>query len=64
MSIRRTNNALAELKGKGMQVNDVSPAELGCMREKLTRVHATVAASVGMDLWTQTQAQLGKMRGK
>lgn len=55
--------ALAELKAKGMQVNELSPAEAARMRDKLTRVNASVAANVGMDLWNETQAALGKMRG-
>jgi TRAP-type transport system periplasmic protein len=56
--------AVVELKAKGMQVNEVSPAEVGRMREKLTRVNATIASNVGMDLWTETQTQLTKLRAK
>jgi TRAP-type transport system periplasmic protein len=56
--------AVAELKAKGMQVNEVSPAEVSRMREKLTRVNATIASNVGMDLWTETQTQLTKLRAK
>ncbi|ALV07432.1 TRAP transporter substrate-binding protein [Roseateles depolymerans] len=55
--------ALAALKAKGMQVNELSPAEAARMRDKLTRVNAGVAAQVGMDLWNETQAQLSKLRG-
>jgi hypothetical protein len=33
------------------------------MRDKLTRVNAGIAANVGMDLWTETQAALAKLRG-
>jgi TRAP-type transport system periplasmic protein len=54
--------ALGELKTKGMQVNEVSPTETGRMRTKLTRVNATIAANVGMDLWIETQAALEKLR--
>ncbi|MBB3193528.1 TRAP transporter substrate-binding protein [Roseateles terrae] len=54
--------ALAALKAKGMQVNELSPAEATRMRDKLTRVNAGVAAQVGMDLWNETQAQLTKLR--
>jgi tripartite ATP-independent transporter DctP family solute receptor len=54
--------ALAALKTKGMQVNELSPAEAARMRDKLTRVNAGVAAQVGMDLWNETQAQLTKLR--
>ena len=55
--------ALTDLKSKGMQINELSPAEAGRMRDKLTRVNASIAADVGMELWTETQAQLGKLRG-
>ncbi len=54
--------ALADLKGKGMQINEVSAAESARMRDKLTRVNAGIAANVGMDLWQSTQSQLAKMR--
>ncbi|SEL63371.1 tripartite ATP-independent transporter solute receptor, DctP family [Roseateles sp. YR242] len=55
--------ALTDLKAKGMQVNELSPAEAVRMRDKLTRVNAGVATQVGMDLWNEAQAQLGKLRG-
>jgi TRAP-type transport system periplasmic protein len=55
--------ALAELKAKGMAINELPPTEAARMRDKLTRVNASVGASVGMDLWNETQAELGKMRG-
>jgi tripartite ATP-independent transporter DctP family solute receptor len=54
--------ALDELKAKGMQINQLTPAETARMRDKLTRVNATIAANVGMDLWNETQAALGKLR--
>jgi tripartite ATP-independent transporter DctP family solute receptor len=56
--------ALADLKAKGMQINELTPAETARMRDKLTRVNASVATNVGMDLWNETQAALGKLRGK
>lgn len=55
--------AVAELKAKGMQINELSPAETTRMRDKLTRVNASIAANVGMDLWNETQGQLAKLRG-
>ena len=55
--------AVADLQSKGMQVNEVSPAEVNRMRDKLTRVNATIATNVGMDLWNETQAELKKLRG-
>ena len=56
--------ALADLKGKGMQVNELTPAEAARMRDRLTRVNAGIATSVGMDLWNETQAELGRIRAK
>jgi tripartite ATP-independent transporter DctP family solute receptor len=55
--------ALADLKAKGMQINELSPAESARMRDKLTRVNASIASNVGMDLWNETQAALAKQRG-
>ena len=55
--------AVADLKAKGMAVNEVSPQEVARMREKLTRVNAAIAANVGMDLWTETQNELARLRG-
>jgi TRAP-type transport system periplasmic protein len=55
--------ALAELRAKGMQINELSPTEANRMREKLTAVHASIADQVGRDLWAETQAALAKVRG-
>ena len=56
--------ALADLKAKGMQINELSPAESARMRDKLTRVNASIAANVGMDLWNETQGELAKIRAR
>ncbi len=56
--------ALADLKGKGMQINELPASEAARMRDKLTRVNASVGANVGMDLWNATNAELAKLRGK
>lgn len=56
--------ALADLKGKGMLVNEVTAAESTRMRDKLTHVNAGIAASVGMELWNETQAELATLRGR
>lgn len=55
--------ALADLKAKGMSINELTPAETARMRERLTRINASVATNVGMDLWNETQAALTKLRG-
>lgn len=57
------SRALAELKAKGMQVNELSAAEAARMRDKLAEVNAGIAANVGQDLWKDTQAALAKLRG-
>ncbi len=56
--------AVADLKAKGMQVNELSFGEAARMRNKLTRVYALIGADVGMDLWIETQNELIKIRGK
>ncbi|CAN5164684.1 TRAP transporter substrate-binding protein [soil metagenome] len=58
------SRALVELKAKGMQINELSAAETGRMRDRLTRINAGVAANVGMELWNDTQAELLKIRAK
>ena len=54
--------AVADLKAKGMQVNELPRSEADRMRNKLTRVYASIAADVGMDTWIETQNQLLKIR--
>ena len=54
--------SLADLKAKGMQVNELPPAETQRMRDKLAQVNAGIAANVGQDLWKEAQAELAKLR--
>lgn len=56
------DKALADLKGKGMQINQLSPAEANRMREKLAAVNSGIATNVGEDLWKETQAAVAKAR--
>ena len=56
------DRALAELKSKGMQINQLAPAEANRMREKLSAVNASIASHVGEDLWKETQAAVAKAR--
>lgn len=56
--------ALADLKAKGMQINELSPAEAARMREKLTAVNAGIAAEVGEGLWKEVQAAVAQVRGQ
>ena len=55
--------ALADLKAKGMQINELPASESARMRDKLTKVNGEIAANVGMDLWKEAQAELAKIRG-
>ncbi|MDP2678493.1 MAG: TRAP transporter substrate-binding protein [Rhodoferax sp.] len=54
--------AMADLKAKGMEINEMSPAESDRMRDKLTKVYAGIGADIGMELWNETQAELKKIR--
>jgi tripartite ATP-independent transporter DctP family solute receptor len=56
--------ALADLKGKGMQINELSAAEAARMREKLGAINTSIAANVGQGLWNETQQELAKLRKK
>ncbi len=56
--------ALGELKAKGMQINELSPTEANRMRSQLTRVNASIATNVGMDLWKEAQAAVAQARGR
>jgi tripartite ATP-independent transporter DctP family solute receptor len=58
------DKALADLKAKGMQINELPAAEAARMREKLGSINNSIAANVGQDLWNETQAELAKLRGK
>jgi len=57
------SRAMADLKAKGMLVNELSPAEAERMRSKLTGVYAQIGTEVGMDLWNETQKELSRIRG-
>jgi tripartite ATP-independent transporter DctP family solute receptor len=54
--------ALADLKAKGMQINEVPAAEVARMREKLAPVNTAIANEVGTGLWQETQAALAALR--
>lgn len=58
------DKALADLKAKGMQINELPAAEAARMREKLSAINSSIAANVGQDLWNETQAELARLRGK
>ncbi len=54
--------ALAELKAKGMQVNELPAAETARMRARLAQINTGIAANVGQELWNETQAALAALR--
>ena len=58
----RPDGSRGELKAKGMQINELSAAEAARMRDRLTRVNASIAANVGMELWDETRAALAALR--
>ncbi|MGK8436865.1 TRAP transporter substrate-binding protein [Ectopseudomonas hydrolytica] len=52
--------ALAELKDKGMQINEVDPAEVQRMREQAAPAIQKVVDTVGQQLFDQVQAEAEK----
>jgi tripartite ATP-independent transporter DctP family solute receptor len=58
------SKAMADLKGKGMQINELSPAEASRMRDKLGAINASIAANVGEALWKEVQGAVAQARGK
>jgi TRAP-type C4-dicarboxylate transport system substrate-binding protein len=54
--------ALADLKAKGMQINELPPTEAARMRTKLGAINSSIAANVGQPLWDETQAALAALR--
>jgi tripartite ATP-independent transporter DctP family solute receptor len=56
--------ALAELKSKGMQINELPAAEANRMREKLATVNTGIAKSVGQETWDAVNAAVAQVRGK
>jgi len=56
--------ALTDLKGKGMQINELSPAEAARMRDRLTQVNAGIAVNVGMTCGTRRRARWRRCGGK
>ena len=56
------DKALAEVKAKGMQVNELPAAEVERMRAKLTDVNSSIAKSVGQETWDAVQAAVKQAR--
>jgi tripartite ATP-independent transporter DctP family solute receptor len=58
------DKSLANLKAKGMQVVEITPAELAKMREATSAVYQRHEATIGKDTVARLQAELAKIRGK
>lgn len=56
--------ALADLRAKGMQVNQLPAAEIDRMRERLAPVNQTIANQVGQELWNEVQAAVKAARAR
>lgn len=56
------DKALADLRAKGMQVNELSSAEAGRMRDKLSAINTSIAANVGESLWKEVQDAVAQAR--
>jgi len=57
---REASQALAALKERGMQINEVSPEEIQRMRERAQPAIQTVIDAVGQELFDQVQAEVEK----
>ena len=58
----QVSSALDNMKKNGMQVTELSAAELGKLRDKVRPVTAKYGVSVGQDLLKEVQDQLAKVR--
>jgi TRAP-type C4-dicarboxylate transport system substrate-binding protein len=58
-----SDKSLADLKAKGMVVNEISPAEQKRLRETVKPVYEKHAATIGKDTVDRMNATLAKIRG-
>lgn len=63
VSRTKTAEALEDLRKGGMQVNELPPAEVARIREKIKPVVDKYSAQIGEPLVKELQAELAKMRG-
>lgn len=63
VSRKANDEGVATLKKAGMQVNDIAPADLTKIREKIKPVTDKYAAQVGEQLFKEMSAELAKLRG-
>ena len=64
VSRKANDEGLEALKKGGMQVNDIAPAELARIREKVKPVVDKYSAQIGEPWVKDMNAELAKMRGK
>jgi hypothetical protein len=62
LTVGQMRRHLAELRAKGMQINELPASESARMRSKLSTVNTGIAANVGQELWNETQAALAALR--
>jgi TRAP-type transport system periplasmic protein len=62
LSRKQSDEALADLKKAGMQVTELSPAELQRIRDKVKPVIEKHTAAVGADVVKQVQDEIAKVR--
>lgn len=60
----REAKSLVELKAKGMEINEVSPAEMARLREQVKPVQASQAKAIGDDTMSLVLSELERIRGK
>jgi len=63
VSRKKTADALEELRKAGMQVTELTPAEVARLRDKVKPVVDKYSAEIGEPLVKEMQAELAKMRG-
>jgi len=64
VSRKANEEGLVKLKAAGMQVNEIAPAEMARIRDKIKPVTEKYSAQVGEGLVKEMNAELAKMRGK
>jgi TRAP-type C4-dicarboxylate transport system substrate-binding protein len=58
-----SNKSLANLKTKGMLINEIAPEQQKRMREVVKPVYERGAATIGKETVDRMQAELAKIRG-
>ncbi|MEK8052874.1 TRAP transporter substrate-binding protein [Ideonella sp. DXS22W] len=64
VSRAKNGSTLAELKSKGMQVNDIAPAEMARIRDKVKVVYEHQAGKIGNEAMGLVMGELKRIRGQ